>query len=218
MTVDVTVDVTVASGVVDLIGVGALGALAVALGVAVFVVDSMARATFALLGSFVAVAGLLWWLGLAYLGAVTVLMMTVEMAVMAVFMVAFMMNPAGLMPMTMVHAGRSAAAVAGAVFVVLAVGVWVTDWSAVVSGASTATGDGMGTMTPGTGEMVDPTLQVGRAVMGSHMLVMLVVGVTLLATIVAATVLATDRGRYDRFGDDLSRRRPDDPITGGLPR
>lgn len=211
-------DTVVASGVLDLVGIGALGALAVGLGVAVFVVDSMARATFALLGSFVAVAGLLWWLGLAYLGAVTVLMMTVEMAVMAVFMVAFMMNPAGLMPMTMVHAGRSAAAVATTVFVVLVAGVWVVDWSAVVSGVSTAATDGMATTGSGRSEMVEPTLQVGRAVMGSHMLVMLVVGVTLLATILAATVLATDRGRYDRFGDDLSRRRPDDPVTGGLPR
>ncbi len=211
-------DAVAVSGVVDLVGVGALGAVAVALGVAVFVVDSMARATFALLGSFVAVAGLLWTLGLAYLGAVTVLMMTVEMAVMAVFMVAFMMNPAGLMPMTMVHAGRSAAAVATTVFVVLVVGVWVVDWSAVVAGASTATGDGMGPTGSAGAAMVEPTLQVGRAVMGSHMLVMLVVGVTLLATILAATVLATDRGRYDRFGDDLSRRRPDDPVTGGLPR
>lgn len=211
-------DTAAVSGIVDLVGIGALGALAVALGVAVFVVDSMARATFALLGSFVAVAGLLWWLGLAYLGAVTVLMMTVEMAVMAVFMVAFMMNPAGLMPMTMVHAGRSAAAVATTVFVVLVAGVWVVDWSAVVSGVSTAAADGTGTTGSGSGEMVEPTLQVGRAVMGSHMLVMLVVGVTLLATILAATVLATDRGRYDRFGDGLSRRRPDDPVTGGLPR
>ena len=208
-----------AVGVLDLVGAGALGALAIALGVAVFVVDSMARATFALLGSFVAVAGLLWWRGLAYLGAVTVLMMTVEMAVMAVFMVAFMMNPAGLMPMTMVHAGRAAAGVATGVFVVLVAGVWLTDWTAVVSRARTAAADpGMGSMTPADGDLVEPTLQVGRAVMGSHMLVMLVVGITLLATIVAATVLATDRGRYDRFGDDLSRRRPDDPVSGGLPR
>lgn len=205
--------------VLDLLGVGALGALAVALGIAVFVVDSMARATFALLGSFVAVAALLWWLGLAYLGAVTVLMMTVEMAVMAVFMVAFMMNPAGLMPMTMVHAGRASAGVATAVFLVLVTGVWLTDWTAVVSRArTTATDPGMGSMAPGDGDLVEPTLQVGRAVMGSHMLVMLVVGVTLLATIVAATVLATDRGRYERFGDDLARRRPDDPVSGGLPR
>ena len=211
-------EVMTSSGVVDLVGAGALGALAIALGVAVFVVDSMARATFALLGSFVAVAGLLWSLGLAYLGAVTVLMMTVEMAVMAVFMVAFMMNPAGLMPMTMVHAGRSAAGVAVAVFAVLVTGVWLVDWHAVVERVGAAEGGDMGTMASPDGAMVEPTLQVGRAVMGSHMLVMLVVGVALLATIVAATVLATDRGRYDRLGDDLARRRPDDPVTGGLPR
>ncbi len=210
-----------APDLVELVGLAALGALAVALGVAVFVVDSMARATFALLGSFVVVAGMLWWLGLAYLGAVTVLMMTVEMAVMAVFMVAFMMNPAGLMPMTMVHAGRSAAGLAAGVFAVLVAGVWLVDWPAVVAqasgGAAEVSVEGSSAAGSGGSALADPTLQLGRAVMGSHMLVMLVVGVTLLATIVAATVLATDRGRYDRFGDDLGSG-PSDPVSGGLPR
>ena len=86
--------------------VGVLGVLAVALGIAVFVVDSMARATFALLGSFLAVAGVLLVFDLVYLAVVTALMMTIEMAIMAVFMIMFMMNPAGLMPMTMVHNNR----------------------------------------------------------------------------------------------------------------
>ena len=86
--------------------VAVLGALSVAAGVAVFVVDSMARATFALLASFLAVAGVLLTFDLVYLAVVTALMMTIEMAIMAVFMIMFMMNPAGLMPMTMVHNAR----------------------------------------------------------------------------------------------------------------
>ena len=90
-----------------------LGVVAVVLGAFVFVVDSMARATFALLGSFLAVAGIMLVLDLHYLALVTALMMTMEMAVMAVFMIMFMMNPAGLMPMTMVHNARGSA-VAGA--------------------------------------------------------------------------------------------------------
>ena len=61
-------------------------------------------------------------------------------------------------------------------------------------------------------------MQLGEAIMGSHMLVMLVIGVGLFATIVAGTVLATARGRYDRFGAELDAPRPDDPVPGGLAR
>lgn len=181
--------------------VAILGVLSVAAGVLVFVVDSMARATFALLTSFLAVAGVLLALDLVYLALVTALMMTMEMAVMAVFMVMFMMNPAGLMPMTMVHNARGSAVVGAVTFLVLTVGIWTVDWP-----------DRAGQ------PPADSTRQLGEAVMGSHMLVMLVVGVGLFATILAGTVLATDRGRYDRFGPGLDAARPDDPVPGGLAR
>jgi NADH:ubiquinone oxidoreductase subunit 6 (subunit J) len=179
----------------------ALGGLSVVAGIAVFVVDSMARATFALLASFLAVTGILVAFDLPYLAFVTALMMTIEMAVMAVFMVMFMMNPAGLMPMTMVHNARGSAVLGAGVFAVLTVGVWTIDWP-------TRRGE----------PPADSTMQLGEAIMGSHMLVMLVIGVGLFATIVAGTVLATARGRYDRFGAELDAPRPDDPVPGGLPR
>ncbi|WP_116453468.1 NADH-quinone oxidoreductase subunit J [Blastococcus litoris] len=178
-----------------------LGVLSVAAGIAVFVVDSMARATFALLGSFLAVAGVLLAFDLVYLAVVTALMMTIEMAIMAVFMIMFMMNPAGLMPMTMVHNARGSAITGAVAFVVLVVGIWTVDWPV------------------GRAERPeDSTRQLGEAIMGSHMLVMLVIGIGLFATILAGTVLATARGRYDRFGADLTAKRPDDPVPGGLPR
>ena len=179
----------------------ALGGLSVVAGIAVFVVDSMARATFALLASFLAVTGILVAFDLPYLAFVTALMMTIEMAVMAVFMIMFMMNPAGLMPMTMVHNARGSAVLGAGVFAVLTVGVWTIDWP-------TRRGE----------PPADSTMQLGEAIMGSHMLVMLVIGVGLFATIVAGTVLATARGRYDRFGAELDAPRPDDPVPGGLPR
>ncbi|WP_448072929.1 NADH-quinone oxidoreductase subunit J [Georgenia yuyongxinii] len=179
----------------------ALGAAAVVLGVLVFVVDSMARATFALLASFLGVAGIMLILDLTYLAFVTALMMTMEMAVMAVFMVMFMMNPAGLMPMTMVHNQRGSAAAGLAAFAVLAAGTWLVDWPVRPRGPRS-----------------DTTAQLGQALMGDYMLVMIVVGVVLFATILAGTVLATGRGRYDRFGPDLARRRPDDPVPGGVGR
>nr|WP_030500451.1 hypothetical protein [Micromonospora purpureochromogenes] len=81
----------------------ALAVVAVLAGAAVFVVDSMARASYALAVSFIAVGLQVLLMQQNYVGVVTILMMVMEMAVMAVYMVMFMgMNPA-LMPMSMVH-------------------------------------------------------------------------------------------------------------------
>ena len=178
-----------------------LAGVAVASGVVVFVVDSMARATYALAASFVAVGVQVVLLGLDYVGVIVVLMMIMEMAIMAVYMIMFMgMNPA-LMPMSMVHGRRWSLATAVAVFAVLAVGILLTPWP-------TRAG------TPAA----DPTVELGRALMDSKMLVMMLVSAVLLTTVVAALVLALPRGRYDRFGADLRRRPPADPQPGGVGR
>ena len=63
-----------------------LAVIAVATGLAVFVVNSMARATYALAVSFVAVGGQILLLQQNYLGLITILMMVMEMAVMAVYL------------------------------------------------------------------------------------------------------------------------------------
>ena len=180
---------------------GALGVVAVVAGALVFYVDSMARATYALLVSFLAVAASLVLLGSTYVGFLTVLMMTVEMAIMAVFMLMYMMNPAGLMPMAMRHNTRGALVISAGTFVVLAVGIFVVRWP--------------------ERESVPPpdvTYELGMALMGPHMLTMIVIGVALLATMVSGVMLTTARGRYDRFGDNLDRRTPDDPVRGGVGR
>lgn len=172
---------------------------AVVTGIAVFRVDSMARATFALLASFIFTAVTVLLLDLAYLGVLVILMMIMEMVIMAVFMIMFMMNPAGLMPMTMVHNQKGSLAIAAGTFAVLAMGVLLVPWP----GSDRARPD-------------DPTMQLGEALMGSKMLVMIVLGLALFATMVATVVLATHRGRYDRYGDRLDRKRPDDPVPGGI--
>src|ERR671917_2053995 len=105
-----------------------LAAAALVFGHLVFRLDSMAQVTFALLASFLAVAGLVLLLGLGYLGVVIALMMVIEMVIMAVFMIMYMMNPAGLMPMTMVHNNRGSAAVGGVAFLLLVAGIWTVDW------------------------------------------------------------------------------------------
>ncbi|MFD8562527.1 NADH-quinone oxidoreductase subunit J [Streptosporangium canum] len=167
-----------------------LAVLSVASGVAVFVVDSMARATFALLASLVGVGLVFLLIDLSYLGVLIVLMMVMEMTVMAVFMIMYMMNPAGLMPMKMVHNSRGAPLIAAGVFVLLAAGVFLTPWPR-RRGSPPA----------------DPTHALGLSIMGPKMLVMMVVGVAILATMISTTVLATHRGRYD---GDRPRLRPEE--------
>src|SRR6056297_1916596 len=85
-------------------------AIAVYSGWRVFRTDSMVRASFLLLISFLAVGAIMLLLGAVYLGVAIFFMMAVEMMIMALFMVMFMMNPAGLNPMNMVHQERISAA------------------------------------------------------------------------------------------------------------
>ncbi len=115
-------------GVVSGVVFWVLALVAVGTGVAVFRVDSMARASYALAVSFAAVGLALLLVDLEFIGVITVLMMTMEMAVMAVFMVMFMgMNPA-LMPMSMTHGTRSPAVIAVGCFLVLASGSVLIPW------------------------------------------------------------------------------------------
>ena len=178
-----------------------LAVVAVAAGAAVFVVDSMARATYALALSFIAVGVQILLLGQSYLGIITILMMVMEMAVMAVYMVMFMgMNPA-LMPMDMTHGKKTAIVASAGVFVLLAAGALLVPWP----------------QRRGV-PPEDLTHALGLEIMGEKMLVMAVVGPVMVATIVAGVVLAAHRTRYDRFGDDLRRRPADDPQPGGVGR
>ena len=178
-----------------------LGIAAVLAGAAVFYVDSMARATYALALSFVAVGMQVLFLQQNYVGVVTILMMVMEMAIMAVYMVMFMgMNPA-LMPMSMVHSNKTAIAVALTTFLALATGVLMVDWPT-----------RRGSPPP------DVTMALGESLMGPKMLVMAVISPVMVATIVAGVVLAAHRTRYDRFGDDLKQRPADDPQPGGVGR
>jgi NADH:ubiquinone oxidoreductase subunit 6 (subunit J) len=172
---------------------------AVAAGIAVFVVNSMARATFALLASFLFAAATVLLVELTYLGVLVVLMMVMEMVVMVVFMVMYMMNPAGLVPMSMVHNKKGALVISACTFAVLAAGAYLVDWP-----------------TSDARRPADPTTALGEALMGPKMLTMIVLGLALFATMVTTVVLATNRGRYDRYGDRLDRDRPDDPVRGGL--
>ena len=177
-----------------------LAAVAVLSGAAVFIVDSMARATYALALSFIAVGLHVLMLQQNYVGVVVILMMVMEMAVMAVYMVMFMgMNPA-LMPMDMVHDKTAALIASIATFGLLTAGIVLVEWP-----TRHATPSG------------DLTRALGEELMGPKMLVMAVVSPVMVATIVAGVVLAAHRTRYDRMGDDLDEP-PSDPQPGGVGR
>src|SRR5260370_13725646 len=136
-----------------------LAPLAAASGFMVFRFNSMARATIALLGSFLASGGLLILLGLGYLGVVVILMMVMEMIIMAVFMVAYMMNPAGLMPMAMTHNKPRARAISATSFLLLGAGIFAVPWPR-RAGAPPAS----------------PTFHLGAALVGPPMLPMVPLG------------------------------------------
>lgn len=174
---------------------------AVVSGWRVFRTDSMVRATFLLLASFLNVGAVLLLLGGAYLGVAMLFMMTVEMMVMAVFMVAFMMNPAGLNPMNMVHQPRVAA---------------LAGWAAFLGGAVVAFW-GRFPRRP-----LDPSDDVvaalGTELMGRSMLLFETAGVALVATMIGAVVLSSRRSRFgEEAGDAGSLPPPLDPTTGAYP-
>lgn len=145
----------------------------------VFRVDSMVRAAYWLLASFIAVGMILVLLEAEFLGVVLILMMAGEMTIMAVGMVMMMMNPAGLNPMMMVHQHRAAIAAGAISFLIL-------------GGASLATRFPDRPLT----QPATVTADLGSELLGGSMLVFQTAGVTLLATMIGVVAIVSRRGRY----------------------
>jgi NADH:ubiquinone oxidoreductase subunit 6 (subunit J) len=176
-------------------------ASAVASGWRVFRTDSMVRSAFLLLVSFLNVGAILLLLGGAYLGIALLFMMTVEMTVMAVFMVAFMMNPAGLNAMNMVHQPRVAA---------------TAGWAFFAGGAVVAVRGRFPNRPLNAGADVIGTL--GTELMGRSMVIFETAGVVLVATMIGAVVLSSRHSRFGvEAGDDGSLPPPLDPVAGTYP-
>lgn len=162
-------------------------------GYRVFRTDSMVRAAYWLLVSFAGVGAVMVLLNARFLGLVLVLMMAGEMTIMAVFMVMFMMNPAGLNPMAMVHQHRTAKVAGLVAFAGLALVGLVAEFP-----ERHAAADGQ------------PTAELGRELLGDSMLIFETAGVTLLATMIGAIAIASRRGRYGD-ADEGSVPPPLDP-------
>nr|WP_297461701.1 NADH-quinone oxidoreductase subunit J [uncultured Halomonas sp.] len=156
-----------------------LAALAVYSGWRVFRTDSMVRASFFLLVSFIAVGAIMLLLAAVYLGVAMFFMMAVEMMVMALFMVMFMMNPAGLNPMNMVHQERVAMAVGAVGFVVLGAMALFAEFPERPLPAD-----------------LEPVASLGRELLGDSMLIFESAGIVLLTCMIGVVVLSSQRGRY----------------------
>ncbi|MFN2490827.1 MAG: NADH-quinone oxidoreductase subunit J [Actinomycetota bacterium] len=161
------------------------GAGTIATAYLVFRTDSMVRAAYWLLASFVGVGAILVLLQAEFLGLVLMLMMAGEMTIMAFVMVMFMMNPAGLNPMLMVHQHRTAIAAGIAAFLVLSGAALVTDFP---EASATQTSRA--------------TEELGTELLGESMLVFETAGTALLATMIGAVAVSSRRGRYGDAEED----------------
>jgi len=156
---------------------GFFGLAAIWLAVVVFRTSSMVRSALALLFSQAAIGGMFLAMQTEFLGVLQIMMMGTEMAIMAIFMVMYMMDPGGLGGMDMTHQKR-ASQIAGALGALAALAVaFLTGWG------------------PIAGE-VRPAEQVsglGIEIMERSMLIFETAGVTILTAMIAATAIAIKR-------------------------
>lgn len=160
----------------------------------VFRTDSMVRASLSLLASFLNIGAILILLLAEYLGVALFFMMALEMTVMALFMVAFMMNPAGLNPMQMVHQHKLAVVLGLAGCIALAaVAIFGEFPDRPIGSALTSLED------------------LGVELLGNSMLVFESAGLALLTTMLGAVILSARSSRYGEAADEGSHPPPLDP-------
>lgn len=156
------------------------GLTAIWFGVVVFRTSSMVRSAFSLLASMTAIGGVFLALEAEFLGVLQLMMMATEMAIMAVFMVMFMMDPGGLGKMDMSHQKRSSVA-AGGFAGLAALGVaLLVDWGPVV---------------PQAPSPHEQTRALGIELMTRSLLVFEMAAVTILVAMIAAVAVAVARRR-----------------------
>lgn len=164
----------------QLIATGFFGLIAIAFGAGVFRTKSMVRSALSLLGSMAAIGALFLVLQAEFLGVLQLMMMASEMAIMAVFMMMFMMDPGGLSQMEMTHQKRTSYAV-GVVGGALALGVaLLVDWGPVVAAGP---------------DPVAATRALGIEIMSRSMLIFETTGFTILMAMIAGTAVAIARRR-----------------------
>ncbi len=165
--------------VVQTLFTGFFGLAAIWFAVVVFRTSSMVRSALALLFAQAAIGAMFLAMQAEFLGVLQIMMMATEMAIMAIFMVMYMMDPGGLGEMDMSHQKR-ASLLAGSLGALAAVGVaLLVDWGSVAAAP----------------RPVDQVHDLGIEIMERSMLIFETVGVTILTAMVAATAIAVERRR-----------------------
>jgi NADH:ubiquinone oxidoreductase subunit 6 (subunit J) len=158
---------------------GFFGLAAIWFAVVVFRTSSMVRSALALLFAQAAIGAMFLAMQAEFLGVLQIMMMATEMAIMAIFMVMYMMDPGGLGEMDMSHQKR-ASLLAGSLGALAAVGVaLLVDWGSVAAAP----------------RPVDQVHDLGIEIMERSMLIFETAGVTILTAMVAATAIAVERRR-----------------------
>jgi NADH-quinone oxidoreductase subunit J len=157
---------------------GLFGVAAIWFGIVVFRTSSMVRSALALLFSQAAIGAMFLAMETEFLGVLQLMMMATEMAIMAIFMVMFMMDPGGLGGMDMTHQKRASLA-AGALGAVAALAVaLLADWGPVTARVPAATAQ---------------VHELGIELMERSMLIFETTGITILTAMIAATAIAIRR-------------------------
>ena len=163
---------------IQLLAVAFFGGAAIWFGVVVFTTASMMRSALALLFSMTALGALFLALQAEFLGVLQVMMMATEMAVMALFMIMYMMNPGGLSQMDMTHQKPLAIAVAVAGGLLAGLLAVFGDWGPIATEVAAP---------------AEQTRALGFELMSRSMLVFQTAGVTILVTMIATTAVAIRR-------------------------
>ena len=159
--------------VVQALFTGFFGLAAIWFAVVVFRTSSMVRSALSLLFAQAAIGAMFLAMQAEFLGVLQIMMMATEMAIMAIFMVMYMMDPGGLGEMDMSHQKR-ASLLAGSLGALAAVGVvLLVDWGSVASAP----------------RPVDQVHDLGIEIMERSMLIFETAGVTIL------TAIAVERRR-----------------------
>lgn len=154
------------------------GFAAVWFAVIVFRTSSMMRSALALLFSMTAIGAVFLTLQAEFLGVLQIMMMATEMAIMAVFMIMYMMDPGGLSQMDMTHQKRTALGIA-------LVGT--------AGGVLLAVFGGWDVPTVALAAPSEQTHALGLELMERSMLIFETAGVTILVSMIATTALAIRR-------------------------
>jgi NADH:ubiquinone oxidoreductase subunit 6 (subunit J) len=156
---------------------GFFGLAAIWFAVVVFRTHSMVRSALALLFSQAAIGGIFLAMQTEFLGVLQIMMMATEMAIMAIFMVMYMMDPGGLGEMDMTHQKR-ASQIAGALGSLAALAIaFLTSWGPIAAEVRPA----------------EQVYRLGLEIMERSMLIFETAGVTILTAMIAATAIAIKR-------------------------